>query len=378
MTREHLKQCRRIVIKVGTSSITHPNGKVDLRKIDRLAQELANIHNMGYEIALVSSGAVAAGVGKVACPPPTNLPDKQALAAVGQGILMHLYAKYFSEFSKSVAQILLTRDCFSEPSRYLNSRNTLFSLFKFGVIPIINENDTVAVDELKFGDNDTLSAMVACNADADLLILLSDIDGLYDSDPRKNPTATLFSEVTEITEEMLQNSTSKGSSMSSGGMTTKLLAAKICMASGIPMVIANSKNISVIREIVEGENAGTLFTPHKEELATRHVNRREWIGFGSNARGSVFIDEGASDALLKKGCNLLSSGVFKVEGDFQSGDVVSIKNHLGLEIAKGISNYGSDDAIRIMGKHSSEIPHILGATDYEELINRYNMAVLSQ
>ncbi|MCL2009718.1 MAG: glutamate 5-kinase [Synergistaceae bacterium] len=264
MKREDLRKCKRIVVKVGTSSITYPTGKINLGKMELLAREMSDLHSAGRELVLTTSGAVGAGVGRLNCPFPSSLPEKQALAAVGQGILMHMYEKFFSEYSKSVAQVLLTRDCFSDPERYLNSRNTLFSLLNFGVIPIINENDTVAVDELRFGDNDTLSAMVACNIDADLLIILSDIEGFYDSDPRKNQSARLIPEVNEITAEMTENARTKGSSFASGGMVTKLSAASMTMANGILMVIAASDEPNVIRRVAEGENIGTLFLPRRD------------------------------------------------------------------------------------------------------------------
>ena len=303
MKREDLRKCKRIVVKVGTSSITYPTGKINLGKMELLAREMSDLHSAGRELVLTTSGAVGAGVGRLNCPFPSSLPEKQALAAVGQGILMHMYEKFFSEYSKSVAQVLLTRDCFSDPERYQNSRNTLFSLLNFGVIPIINENDTVAVDELKFGDNDTLSAMVACNIDADLLIILSDIEGLYDSNPRENKSARLISEVNEITAEMMENSNSKGSSLSSGGMMTKLSAARMTMASGIPMVIADSDEPNVVRRVADGENIGTLFLPRRDG----YKSRRRWIGVGSAATGAVAVDSGAVNALLHMGKSLLPS-----------------------------------------------------------------------
>jgi glutamate 5-kinase len=368
-----MRNCKRIVIKVGSSSITYPTGKVNLRKMEALTRELSDLHSAGRELVLTSSGAVGAGVGKLNCPPPSNLPEKQAFAAIGQGILMHMYEKFFSEYSKSVAQVLLTRDCFSDPVRYLNSRNTLFSLLHFGVIPIVNENDTVAVDELKFGDNDTLSAMVACNAEADLLIILSDIDGLYDSDPRKNESARLIPEVSEITGEMIENSKSKGGALSSGGMLTKLSAARMVMASGIPLVIASSEEPNVIRRVAAGEEIGTLFLPSREG---GYALRRQWIAVGSAVTGSVTVDDGAAEALLSRGKSLLPSGVVKVEGTFKVGDVIDVKNAAGAEIARGITNYGREDAVRIMGRRTGEIEEILGRGDYEELIHRNNMAVL--
>ncbi|GHT01809.1 hypothetical protein AGMMS50276_30650 [Synergistales bacterium] len=262
MKRVELGERKRIVVKVGTSSITYPTGKINLGKMEALVRELSDLHNAGREIILTSSGAVGAGVGKLNAAPPSNLQEKQALAAIGQGLLMHMYEKFFSEYSKNVAQALLTRDCLSDPDRSQNFRNTIFTLIKLGVITIVNENDTVAVEELKFGDNDTLSAMVSVSAEADLLIILSDIDGLYDSDPRQNEAARLISEVTEVTEAMMENSKAKGSALSSGGMYTKLTAARYAMSHGIPMVIASSDEPNVIRRVAVGENIGTLFLPY--------------------------------------------------------------------------------------------------------------------
>ncbi|MDR1740242.1 MAG: glutamate 5-kinase [Synergistaceae bacterium] len=361
-----------IVVKVGTSSITYPNGNVNLGRMELLTRELADVHSAGKEIILTSSGAVGAGVGRLGCQPPSSLPDKQAMAAVGQGILMHMYEKFFSEYSKTVAQVLLTRDCFSDPERYLHSRDTLFSLLRFGVIPIINENDTVAVDELKFGDNDTLSAMVACCAEADLLIILSDIDGLYDSDPRGNASARLIPEVSEITAEMVENSKSKGGALSSGGMFTKLAAARMTMAAGIPMVIASSAEANVVRRASDGELVGTRFIPS----ARRHGMRRRWLAAGSAPAGFATVDAGAADALLHRGKSLLPSGVTRIDGKFGVGDVIGVRDLKGTEIARGISNYDSADAAKIAGKRSDGIEAVLGRRDYDELIHRNNMALL--
>ena len=339
--------------------------------MELLVRELSDLHNSGRELLLVSSGAVGAGAGKLGRT-PSSLPEKQALAAVGQGLLMQMYEKFFSEYSKNVAQVLLTRDCFSEPGRYLNSRNTIFALLDYGVIPIVNENDTVAVDELKFGDNDRLSAMVACNAGADLLLILSNIDGLYDADPRRNPGARLIPEVFAVTETMEANSTTRGSSMSSGGMATKLAAARMTMSNGIPMVIASSDEPNGIRRIAGGEAIGTLFVPNREGYAAR----RQWLAVGSAPKGTLKVDAGAERALVHQGKSLLPSGVREIEGEFAPGDVVSVRGEANREIARGISNYAAADARRILGRHSTEIAGILGVCDYEELVHRNNLALV--
>lgn len=373
MRRDFLKKAKRVVVKVGTSSITYPNGKINLSKMDELSKQISDLRNSGREPILISSGAVGAGMGKLDRDPPVSLPEKQALAAVGQGLLMGMYEKFFADYSQNVAQVLLTRDCFADSSRYLYSRDTLFALLDFGVIPIINENDTIAVEELRFGDNDTLSAMVACSVDADFLIILSDIDGLYDANPREEPAAKLIREVTEITVDMEKSSRTRGSSMSSGGMFTKLAAARITMANGIPMVIADSAEKDIIIRAAEGEAVGTLFRPRRESYESSH---RRWLSAGCAVKGAVVVDEGAEDAIRNKGTNLFTSGVVEIRGNFVHGEVVSVLSRSGMVVASGISNYSSEDARKIMGKRSAEIREILGSADYEELIHRRNIAIL--
>lgn len=371
MDRKKLKDAKRIVIKVGTSSITYPTGHINLGKMERMVRELADLHNSGRELVLISSGAVGAGVGKLGRR-PSSLPEKQAMAAVGQGLLMQMYEKFFSEYSKNIAQLLLTRDCFADPVRYLNSRNTVFTLLDYGVIPIVNENDTVAVEELKFGDNDRLSAMMACCAAADLLIILSDISGLYDRDPRRNPDAKLIREVSSVTQEMEANSVTRGSSMSSGGMATKLTAARMTMANGIPMVIASSEEPQVISRIADGEEIGTLFVPSRDG----YTAKKQWLAVGSAPDGAFIVDAGAASALTESGRSLLPSGVTLVEGEFGTGAIVSVRTQQGTEIARGITSYSSADARMIIGRRSNEIEQILGVCDFEELIHRNNMALV--
>lgn len=373
MSKGFLKKAKRVVVKVGTSSITYPTGKINLTRLDMLSKQLSELRNMGCEPILVSSGAVGAGMGKLNCAPPASLPEKQALAAVGQGLIIQMYEKIFAEYSQNVAQVLLTRDCFSDPARYLHSRNTLFALLDFNVIPIINENDTTAVDELRFGDNDTLSAMVACSIEADLLILLSDIDGLYSSNPRENSDAIMIPEVRKITEEMENNSCARGSGISSGGMRTKLAAARITMANGIPMIIANGAERDIVLRAMEGEDVGTLFLPGRKSYYSK---RRQWLSVGSVTKGCVVVDDGAAEAICNKGTNLLPSGVTEARGKFEQGEVVSVLNGAGSVIARGISNFSCAEVKKIIGKHSMEVKSVLINSDYEELIHRRNMAIL--
>ena len=247
---------------------------------------------------------------------------------MGQGTLLHMYEKLFAEYGKIVAQVLLTKDDFQERLRYLNCRNTLLTLLSLGVIPIINENDTVVVDEIKFGDNDTLSALVAGSVNADLLIILSDIDGLYDDDPRRNPEAKRRSEVYEITEEMEKSSHSRGTKLASGGMYTKLLAARMVMTAGIPMVVADGADKDILRRIIAGEQVGTLFVPRENKM---HARER-WIAFSSFPQGSIQVDTGARDAIYKRGKSLLPGGVVGVDGDFERGEVVAIIDRMAMNL----------------------------------------------
>jgi glutamate 5-kinase len=381
LIRNDIAGCRRIVIKVGTSTVTHATGKINLHRMERLAREISDISSMGREVVLISSGAVGAGLGKLnRAERPRTLPEKQAMASIGQGRLMHMYEKFFSEYGNTVAQVLLTRDVFSDRLRFLNARGTLLTLLEWGVIPVINENDTVAVEELKFGDNDTLSAMVASLVDADVTLILSDIDGLYDDNPRTNPDARIIPEVREITDEMFEHSHGRGSRNASGGMYTKLQAARICMAAGIPMVIAKNDETDVIRRIVSGEPLGTLFLPAGDSDGGRSPGlrkaRKHWLAFESNPTGRLIVDAGAAEALRVRGKSLLPSGVLRVEGSFDRGAVVSVETGDGREIARGTSYYSSDEISRIAGRHTDEIGKILGSKDYDAVIHRNNMAVL--
>lgn len=372
VNRSDFINCKRIVVKVGTSTLTHSNGQLNLQRIEHIVRELSDLHNQDKEVILVTSGAIGVGANRMGFKKvPDTIPQKQALAAIGQGALLHLYEKLFAEYGKTVAQVLLTRDDLDDRLRYLNATNALLAMLDMQVIPIINENDTVVVEEIKFGDNDTLSALVATIVEADLLIILSDVDGLYSSDPRINEDAVLVEEVTEITNDMEDNSKNKGSSFSSGGMYTKLKAARICMTAGVPMLIANSDIEDVIRKVVEGKNIGTLFIPNKSRINAR----KKWIAFGSILHGKLMVDEGANKALLNKGKSLLPSGITQVEGDFERGNVVAVVNQQGMEIARGVVNYSSYEIKQIVGKQTTEIADILGEKDYDEVIHRNNLWV---
>ena len=370
---ELLRQAKRIVVKVGTSSLTYANGKLNLPQIDLLARQLTDLYNQGKEVVLVSSGAIATGMGRLGLEEkPKDIPKKQALAAVGQGVLLHIYEKMFAEYGQIVAQLLLTKADLDNHVRFLNARNTLLALLKMGIIPIINENDTVSIDEIRIGDNDTLAATVGVLIEADLVILLSDIKGLYDSDPHKNPQAHLL-EVVEKIDEQIENIAGKaGSNLGTGGMITKISAAKIANNAGIPMVIAHGAEENILAKIVKGENVGTLFLANDVKP---HL-RKCWITFGCKINGSLLVDDGAKNALVSNGKSLLSSGIKAVEGNFSKGAVVSICDENRREFARGMVNYSSKELEIIKGAKSKEINDLLGYKDYDEVIHRDNLGLL--
>lgn len=369
---ELLTKAHRLVIKVGTSTLTYSTGKLNLYQIERLVREITDLKNQGREVILVTSGAIGAGMGKMGlAEKPKAMPEKQALAAIGQGILMHMYEKLFGELGQVVAQILLTKDDVVHRVRYLNARNTILTLLRMGAIPIINENDTVVVQEIKFGENDTLSALVAGLADADLLIQLSDIEGLYTANPRKDPTARLIPQIEEITPQIEQLAGEPGSKTASGGMITKIHAAKISTNYGIPMVVANGSAAGILREIVTGNNPGTLFLPKDHKINTH----KGWIAYASKTHGTIWLDQGAEAAIVFKGKSLLPSGIIKIEGQFQRGHVVSIRGNAG-EVGRGIVNYAAAELEKIKGRQSKEIIDALGYKEEDEVIHRDNLCLI--
>ena len=372
MGERNFRVFKRVVVKVGTSSVAHATGKPNLFKIESLVRQLADLYNMGKEIILVTSGAIGTGAGKLGLPGrPRTIPEKQAAAAVGQGILMHIYEKLFAEYGVTVGQVLLTREDFSDRKRFLNARNSLHAMLQFGVIPVINENDTVAVDEIKLGDNDNLSALVSTLIDAELLVLLSDIDGLFTADPRQEKSARLIRDVTEMTPEIEALSGGAGSKLGTGGMATKIQAARIAMHSGTVTVITNMEEKNIIRRVIEGETVGTVFWP----CANKMENKKRWIAFSASICGKIFVDEGAARALVKQGKSLLPSGITRVEGPFDIGNTVVIAGPDGTEIARGIVSYSSEDIERIKGAQTRDIARILGHKDYDEVVHRNNLAL---
>ena len=371
--RAKIKQARRIVVKVGTKILCGNKGQFNLQRMESLVEDLAALWDEGLDVIVVSSGAIGAGVGRLGLARrPRTIPEKQAAAAVGQGILMQHYESFFSPRGITVAQVLLTREDINHRERYLNARHTLQALMRFRVVPIVNENDTVAVEEIRFGDNDTLAALVACLVDADLLVLLTDLDGYYTVDPHRHEDAQLIREIAEITPEIEISAGGCGSDLATGGMETKIQAAKIAMQAGIPLVIASGMKKGTLSAVLQGESVGTLFVPQEDRMQARKL----WIAFGSPVQGRVVVDEGAAEKKKKKGKSLLPSGVVSAEGTFSAGNVISIVDPAGREIARGISNYNSAALQLIKGHNSREIREILGYHDYDEIVHRDNLTLV--
>lgn len=362
-----MSKVRRIVLKVGSRVLTAKGKVLNQAVFDRLAREVSAAKKKGYEIVIVSSGAIAAGLARLGLlEKPKTMPQKQASAAIGQSALMWNYERAFSFFGEKVAQVLLTRDDLSNRTRYLNARNTLLTLLSFGVIPIINENDTVAVEEIKFGDNDNLSALVTNLINADLLIILSDIDGLYDRDPRLHKNARLIPFVPHVTEELEKGASGTLSPISIGGMVTKLQAARKAALFGVPTILSNGMEEGILERILRGDEVGTLFTSEVNKL----TSRKHWIAFTLKPLGKIIVDDGAKRAILQKGKSLLPSGVLATEGRFSRGDPVVLADTHGQEFAKGLTNYPSAEINKIKGLKTSEVESKLGYKPSDEIIHR--------
>lgn len=373
-SREALKKAKRIVIKIGTSTITYANGKRNFSQIDRLAREISDLQNQGKEMILVTSGAVAVGVDRMGLPgKPKTIPGKQAAAAVGQGVLMHTYEKFFADYGQIVAQVLITKTEAIDRHRYTNTRNTFMELMRQRVIPIVNENDVVALDELKIGDNDNMSALVAGIVDADLVIILSDVDGLYTANPQTHPDAVIVPEVAEITPEIEASAGGVGSARGTGGMATKIQAAKAATSSGIHLVIASGTEKNAITRVLQGEELGTLFVSRENRLQFR----KRWLAFGAKIAGSIVVDDGCAKAIRKAGgCSILPAGVFAVQGEFLPGSTVSVIDKDAHELARGLVHYSSAELEQIKGCNSGEIANILGHKNFDEVIHRDDLVIL--
>ena len=374
MRTEVLKQAKRIVVKIGSSLVSSREAGVEPERIDRLAEDLAALRSAGREVLVVSSGAIVSGIKKLSLKEyPKSLPVKQAAAAVGQSRLMWAYEKSFERLGIQVAQILLTHQDLADRRRFLNARHTLTALIEFQVIPIVNENDTVAVDEIRVGDNDTLAAEVAHLVDADLLVILSDIDGLFTEDPRKNPSAELIPLIPEITEDIERRAGVSTTFGSTGGMATKVRAAKKVGDYGVATLIVNGQTAGLLPQILSGTNpGGSLFLAK----ARRMNSRKHWIGYTLRARGAISVDQGAVEALTKRGKSLLASGIVTVTGSFEAGDPISCLDPDGKEFAKGLVNCSSETLMKIKGLKTAEIQQRLGPQEYEEVIHRDNLVIL--
>ncbi len=362
---------RRIVVKLGTSTLTGGSTRLSPPRLVELVGQMATLVADGRQLVVVSSGAIAAGRERLNFPAlPKDIPAKQMLAAVGQPRLMALYEQLFGLYGLTVAQVLLTRADLSDRRRYLNSRNTFSALLAQGVIPIVNENDTVATEEIRVGDNDTLSALVCNLVEADLLLLLTDQPGLFSADPRRDPAASLIAEVSqpEIPAELWRAAGGAANSLGTGGMLTKLKAADLARRSGAAVIIAQGSLPGVITRVAAGEALGTRFSP----LATALDGRKRYLLAGRRSSGALVVDEGAARA-LRNGGSLLPVGVCSLKGHFERGDVVSVVDLEGRELARGLVNYASGDLERIVGVHSDQIEVILGFAYGDEVIHRDHM-----
>lgn len=364
---------QRIVIKVGSSVLAGRRG-LDLGIINRLCDEVSMLREQGRQVVIVSSGAIASGIRKVGLRGmPKTIPQKQAAAAVGQGSLIQAYEEAFSHYDLKVAQILLTSDDLTNRRRYLNARHTLQTLLEWGIIPVVNENDTVVVDEIKFGDNDNLSALMAQLIEADLLVALTDMDGLYDSDPRENREAKIIPVVHRIDREVESFAGDRPGVLGTGGMLSKLMAAKKVTAAGVPMIIGNGRSRYILKQIFDGEEVGTLFLPAERRLPSK----KQWIAHTLTPQGEVILDAGAAKALRLRGKSLLSTGIVAVRGKFEVGAPVRCLSSEDEVIGIGLVNYGADEIEKIMGVRSHRIEEILGYKHSDEVIHRDNF-VLSE
>ncbi len=370
--REGLKTAKRVVVKVGTSTITRPAGGSNLVRMEEIAREIAGLADEGREMVLVTSGAIAVGMNRMGLKTrPKDVSKRQALAAVGQGVLMHLYETMFASYGQTTGQVLLTKENSMRHNQYTNSRNALLSMLSMGVVPVVNENDAVSVDELKIGDNDTLSATVASLVDADALIILSDVDGLYTANPQEHTDAKLIPEVREITPEIEGLAGGAGTEGGTGGMVTKLAAAKIAMSAGVTMVIARGDTIGVMREVLAGQNVGTVFVAKEEHLRAR----KAWLAFGRHIEGNLTVDDGCARA-MRGGASLLAAGIVGVDGDFAEKSTVRVLGTDGKEIARGVVNYGADEIRKIAGKKTKEITAILPDATHDEVVHRDDLVMM--
>ncbi len=370
--RKKIKASKRVVIKLGSQVLFDRKGKPDKKIFNQLAQTCARLIQQGKKIALVSSGAIASGIARLGEKKiPKTMPEKQAIASLGQPILMQYYQKAFAPYKLPVGQVLLTHDDFSSRARYLHSKNTLETLFKMGIIPIINENDAVSVEEIQFGDNDQLASLVAVMLGADLLVLLSVIKGFCDSDPLENPQAKVIPIIRNLDQQIYHCLGEGKTELGRGGMESKLRAAEIAASAGIPTFIGSGKDPEVLEKLFEGKILGSLILPEKKKLPSF----KHWLLFAGKPRGKIQIDAGAVQALVERKKSLLPSGVVEVKGRFEAGELVEIVDPEGREIARGLVNYSSSELEKIKGHKTDQIEKILGRKDYDEVVHRDHLVM---
>ncbi len=373
--QEVVTAAERVVIKIGTRPLTQPDGTLDEARVARMAAELDQLIRASHKVVLVSSGAVGAGMGQLGLRQrPVDLPHLQAVAAVGQSYLMQAYERALRARGRHAAQILLTADDLQSRPRYLNVRNTILTLLDMGAVPIINENDTVSVEELAttFGDNDRLAALVTNLIQAPLLIILSDVAGLYDRDPA-DPGAQVIPTVTRLDESVWNLVRDRRTGLSKGGMASKLNAARIATTAGENVIIASGTESDTLARLFRAEPVGTLFTAQGAQVS----QRKRWIGFSAKPRGFVVVDDGARRAVERQQRSLLPIGVLEAEGQFAKGDVVGLRDRAGVEFARGLSNYGTTELLQIKGLATDKISAVLGHCPYHEVIHRDNIAIIT-
>ncbi len=368
-----MAQSRRIVIKVGSSTLSAADGGLDRAYVEKLVAQIAELRQTGVQVVLVTSGAISAGLETLGISShPTDIPSLQAAASVGQVQLVGMYAALFAAQAIPVGQVLVTRHDTADRQAYLHARDTLERLLGMDVVPVVNENDTVAVEEIRFGDNDTLAALIATMIKADLVVLLTDIEGLYSADPRSDTEAELLEHIEELTEQVISAAGGAGTAVGSGGMATKVEAAKVLMRAGIPMVVCDGRRERVIVEAAEGKAVGTFFAGGAAGLKAR----KSWIALGGKPAGEVVIDDGAKEALCARGKSLLPAGVVSVSGTFSAGDAIVLKDRAGTIVARGLTALSSAELDEVKGMKSSEIAGVMPEVAGKEVIHRDHLVIL--
>jgi len=368
----HVRPARRIVVKVGTNVLASPENSLDEGRVGAIVDQVAELVDVGCQVALVSSGAIGCGMAELGLEArPTTLPLNQAVASVGQGALMASYERQFRRHGLHAGQVLLTHEDFDDRRRYLNACNTIHTLFELRCVPVINENDTISTEEIQFGDNDTLAALVAHLVRAELLVLLTSVPGLYERRPGRGSPGKVLQLVERVDDRVASLAYDEKTQLGSGGMRSKIEAARLVTEAGGAAVIADGREPDILRRLMAGENVGTLFLPRDGKMRSF----KRWIRFTSRPRGTVRVDAGARQALVERGKSLLPSGIVGVEGSFGRGDVVRVSGPDGQEFARGLTNYSAAEISRIMGRHSSHIRRVLGYSHYDEVIHRDNLAL---